>query len=568
MIPWEQMSGDEVERLIAALISVGHPRANRITPSRGDRGMDVVDWCDDGSLVVYQVKRYTGPLRPGQVRDIESSLHTMLDKVAAERPVSRWHLVMPWSPTPERVDWLDGLRRELDPIDLRWDDRARLDAWAASQPQILDFFVAGRGSPRDDLLVEALRSKLPDPDALEGSSLLGVAEAHLRYLNRVLDRIDPFYRYDIRHFFGPDAQTDARHVATAGASDAVATRFVTLEDGTVRSVSIRPKTALAQEVSPLTIEAEIRLAPENRDAVQAFHDFGTPVERVPARIVSAGPPGFAVEAVEGFITLTPTVEVADLPDTEIALVGEDGADVVAVELGRLERTRSPDGRGARMVARSRDEAFLFTVTVRDRGPQAEINVTWSLTPAQLVGLAPHVALRAARAAVAFNGRGTFTWRQAAGGSSIASVPNEVADQTRGHVNLVEYLEALLDVQRVVSDRLVVPDLTTEPDEARDSVLSAARLLRGETLFTSLSPPVEVLEAEWTATPGAGVRSDMDFSCHVGGRRVILPGKVEFETATTRLSGAAAAPGSVTLEPEVGYYALRLAGPPSGLGDRD
>lgn len=559
MIPWEQMSGDEAERLIAALISVDHPRANRITPSRGDRGMDVVDLEDDGSVVVYQVKRYTGPLRSGQVRDVESSLQTMLDKVAAERAVKRWHLIMPWNPTPERLDWLDGLRRKIDPIELRWDDRTRLDAWAASQPQILDYFVPGRGSPRDELLHEALQSKLPDGAALEGSSLLGVAQAHLQHLSRVLDRVDPFYRYDIRHFAGPDAQADARRAARAGASDAVATRFVTLDDGTVRSVSISPKTALAQEVSPLTIEAEIRVSPEHRDAMQAFHDFGTALERVPARIVSAGPPGFAAESVEGFITLTPMVEIADLPDTEIALVGDDGFDVVSVELGRLERTRSPDGRGARMVARSRDEAFRLTVTIRDRGSQAEINVTWSLTPKQLAGLAPHVALRAARAAIAFNGPGTFTWRQAAGGLSIASVPNEVGDHTQGHADLVEYLEALTAVQRVVNERLTVPDLTDEPEDDRHSVLGAAKLLRGETLFTALSPPVEVLAAEWADTPGAGIRSEMDFSCHVGGRRVVLPGKVEFEAAASRLSDAPAAPGSVAIEPEVGYYSLRLAG---------
>jgi hypothetical protein len=69
----------------------------------------------------------------------------------------------------------------------------------------------------------------------------------------------------------------------------------------------------------------------------------------------------------------------------------------------------------------------------------------------------------------------------------------------------------------------------------------------------------VTVAEWADTPGAGIKSEMDFSCHIGGARVVLPGKVEFETATSRLSDAPAAPGSVALEPEVGYYALRLAG---------
>jgi hypothetical protein len=55
-VNWEREPGEKVEEFAAALLLLKHPHGNRITPSRGDRGVDVRVWSLDG-YDIYQVKR-------------------------------------------------------------------------------------------------------------------------------------------------------------------------------------------------------------------------------------------------------------------------------------------------------------------------------------------------------------------------------------------------------------------------------------------------------------------------------------------------------------------------------
>jgi hypothetical protein len=61
-INWELEPGEKIEEFVAALLLLRHPGpGNRITPSRGDRGVDVRLVYLDG-IGFFQVKRYPRPL--------------------------------------------------------------------------------------------------------------------------------------------------------------------------------------------------------------------------------------------------------------------------------------------------------------------------------------------------------------------------------------------------------------------------------------------------------------------------------------------------------------------------
>jgi hypothetical protein len=71
-VNWEREPGEKVEEFVAALLLLEHPAGNLITPSRGDRGVDIRVPNPDG-FDIYQVKRYTRPLTSRQAKEIETS---------------------------------------------------------------------------------------------------------------------------------------------------------------------------------------------------------------------------------------------------------------------------------------------------------------------------------------------------------------------------------------------------------------------------------------------------------------------------------------------------------------
>ncbi|MFD0884251.1 hypothetical protein ACFQ08_06765 [Streptosporangium algeriense] len=39
-VNWEREPGEKIEEFVAAMLLIEHPHGNRITPSRGDQGVD------------------------------------------------------------------------------------------------------------------------------------------------------------------------------------------------------------------------------------------------------------------------------------------------------------------------------------------------------------------------------------------------------------------------------------------------------------------------------------------------------------------------------------------------
>ena len=53
-IPWERISGDDVETIIAVYVCRENPDAVKVRPSRGDGGIDLLHKRDDDTYDVYK----------------------------------------------------------------------------------------------------------------------------------------------------------------------------------------------------------------------------------------------------------------------------------------------------------------------------------------------------------------------------------------------------------------------------------------------------------------------------------------------------------------------------------
>lgn len=100
-VNWEREPGDTVEEFVEALVlTTANPRAVRITPSRGDRGVDILAPIGKDQFDVYQVKRYTRPFgrSSSEERSIADSWDRFVSEFLPSYNIRRWNLVMPWNP--------------------------------------------------------------------------------------------------------------------------------------------------------------------------------------------------------------------------------------------------------------------------------------------------------------------------------------------------------------------------------------------------------------------------------------------------------------------------------------
>lgn len=100
-VNWERCSGEQVEEFVAAMLLLRNPHGNLITPSQGDRGIDIQIEAETGGYDIYQVKKYATTLTASQKKAIERSWQTFLNQTVGRIQVNSWNLALPCNPTPE-----------------------------------------------------------------------------------------------------------------------------------------------------------------------------------------------------------------------------------------------------------------------------------------------------------------------------------------------------------------------------------------------------------------------------------------------------------------------------------
>lgn len=369
-IEWSRYSGEDIEHAIAMFIASEDQYAEKISPSRGDGGIDIL--VRYPRTIVYQVKGFSGPLKAGQKKQILDSMKALsADNRWSELDVDEWHLVMPWDPTPEAENWLIDQGKQLGMKGVVWDGMARCEAWAAKHHEITDYYFNGSRETvieMADAFVERgqLRNLIPEGADKE---IVDVRDSLSSVLDQ-LNRLDPHYTYGIST--GPSIATFPEAFDMLPAPQAPESVFSTFQvvNGQLVRINVFAKSSLSTELRPISIHSSLTAvqgSPEH-EAIQKSLRYGVPLhlESGVKDIEVDAPGGLSGSAAEGAIILTPSAgNLANAPELRIVEIDE-GFD----ELGSLELDREYIGTGVP----DDDGIPGFSTRLRDRSGALDIEL--------------------------------------------------------------------------------------------------------------------------------------------------------------------------------------------------
>ncbi|MBO2461469.1 hypothetical protein [Actinomadura violacea] len=475
---WEREPGEIVEEFVAAMLLLDHPHGNQITPSRGDRGVDICVRHPDG-FDIYQVKRYADKLTAKQAKDIARSWRTFVDKALPVLPVRSWTLVTPWEPTNERLEWLDKLTAGHG-IRVEWMGGRILDGMAAQRPSLVEYFFGDGGERLQRLMAEALHAGKEVPAQAAGDDLLAAVIGRHQALTVALNELDPFYRYEVEVRAGKvsDQPWDAD---THSDPMIVLVQYQQLDAVTYLVMRLIALSAESTRLRPIVMSSELTAAPgtPQAQALADFREFGAPLQDMPGRIFDVtGPPGITELPGQGRISIWPR-PVQNMPDLEVRALSPDGSVVQTLDMVEVEISSAAAGPGVWIAAR--DRSGVLRLELRLNG--AERN-TLEIIPMPLAGRVPAEVLPALRLIALLEDDNALVLAVRSGGKPIGPVwqdlKSSLTSQAKSHVPM---LEALQTIQAHTYERVEIPDLPAGPLYAKwwGRVLNIARILNGEQL---------------------------------------------------------------------------------------
>lgn len=472
-VNWERTPGETVEEYVEALIlTTVNPRAIRITPSRGDKGVDILAPVGD-KYDVYQVKRYTRPFgkSSNEENSIVDSWNRFVEEFLPIYPIRRWNLVMPWNPSTERHSWMMNELTAGAEIERDWLGRGTLDAWSAQNQPLFEYFFGNGRDRMMELLASALNAAREVPSTT-GEPLLDAVLARELDLTRQLDEVDPFYRYETAIRKGRLTESVLDQASSVDPTAALVT-FREIEGDFYQQVSVYPKCRESGRLRPISTTFSFADTADE-GTLQAAHDmlaYGTePDKPIPVNIVrSEGPPG--AEATNGPALLYVfNMDQPAHPDLELRL-GER----------RLAFTNIIMTRGFNGVQVSGDAeggVFKVIITFHNGGKSREIAVETT----SIGGKLPHTVI----SGLEFMGE----WTDGEGAVLALPYGKELLDfgtlpgANSFHEQATEWLKIakdLIQLQPKSSSQLLMPTSLTTAEAG--AIADAVRLLSGEKLET-------------------------------------------------------------------------------------
>lgn len=341
-VTWSEYSGEDIERAVAMFVATEHPTAVRITPSRGDGGVDILDRGE--RTIVYQVKGFHSPLTSGQQAQVKKSVDRLVsDPRWADLKVDEWHLVTPCNPSQERLEWLRKYVKSKGLPDPVWDGRDRCDAWAAKYPYIVDYFFHGSQQTVQEAasrLLEGFRLKelvAGVPDDLRIDDVKEGMSKAVAFLNER----DPYYAYGLA--VGPPTDlVDSLRQATGHPN--LVTAIHQGDKGVVVRIDVFAKTSMSSQERPITVDVRMKAAlgsPEE-ESIQEFLKFGTPLT-LPLGAVDAdfdGPDALRQSMSDGALSILPASGADDgEPQLRLVVFDREGTQVTSLLMEREYTTQ-------------------------------------------------------------------------------------------------------------------------------------------------------------------------------------------------------------------------------------
>lgn len=483
-VNWERCSGEQVEKFVAAMLLLRNPHGNLITPSQGDRGIDIQIEAETGGYDIYQVKKYATTLNASQKKAIERSWQTFLDQTAGRIHVNSWNLALPCNPTPENLDWFEKLTSSSG-ITTQWYGRTQLDTWAAESPQLVDYFF-GEGKKRSDDLLQQVFSilSISSPSSKdEPTPALDVILSKANDIINVLDNVDPFYRYECEFRYGNLEELSKKYFSHDRCEQTAAfISFYQQKDSNITTVlRVTPKCAESYRFRPIAFNMNLRADPdtEAHSVLRDFIQYGIPPQNIQATIEDVqSPPGGPLPG-KGTISLIDYSEQDKLPPLEVRLSPkENDGETIVVDVEHISHGIAPTGKGSylRLSDRSNVATITLLVTAANNlgGLRVECNAFDGKKPSEVLpGLRLIDGLR--------NG-GILELVVRDGGPQVFKVRSDGAaihELRAAARKIVAYVESLMEIQKHTFLMVTVPAMDAVTEEDMNSTIEVARLLRGE-----------------------------------------------------------------------------------------
>lgn len=198
-IPWDALAKNPraSESLVTLLMLRLRGRAQAVDGSGGDGGRDLFEYTEDGQLVIYEAKSFTGRMDGGRRTQVVRSLTS-----AARHQPDHWDLLVPIDANPSEQRWFDSLRKEF-PFVRHWLGRSWLDQELAAHPDLVRYALEESGDYILERIVEA---------RAERDVLLSVPDyvGRVRALHARGQEISPHYA--LHTSLGADGQSVVRLV--------------------------------------------------------------------------------------------------------------------------------------------------------------------------------------------------------------------------------------------------------------------------------------------------------------------------------------------------------------------
>jgi hypothetical protein len=356
-VEWTRLEGNDVEAVVAMFVNREQPNSVRITPSRGDGGVDILDRgaAADRSDVVHQVKSYCGPLSSRQKDEVEESLRTLVeDPRWAELHVTTWYLVTPWDPTPEAEAWLQGLGNRHG-ITAVWRGLTYVEQLAAKYPDIVDYYLHG-GRNR----IEETYKSVVALVGVDSGERLDVPSVTAR-IQKALPTLDtdPHYRYEFRFGEGgfPSPPSRPGLVMTSMSGD--------VHGGPWVAVDIIARCAASVQERPITIAGRF-VAESGSDFEKTLRDFfsyGSPFTSPEGAYEGEvdAPGGLGGRLEQARVRALPVGDdLGENPQLHVEILDPGGTVLAAADLNRVDRSHG--AKGVRVVLEEVHHVF----TIEDR----------------------------------------------------------------------------------------------------------------------------------------------------------------------------------------------------------
>lgn len=485
-VNWERRSGEQVEEFVAAMLLLRNPHGNLITPSQGDRGVDIQIKAKTGGYDIYQVKKYASALSPSQKKAIKHSWKTFLAQTAGRIQINSWNLALPYDPTPENLDWFEKLTGDSG-ITTQWYGRTQLDTWAADSPQLVDYYF-GEGKKRSDDLLRQMMSILNIPSHSSNDVPAPTLDTILSKANDIislLDNVDPFYRYECEFRHGNLEELSKKYSAHGQSEQTAA--FISFyqqkNSNTTTVLRVTPKCAESYHFRPIALNMTLRAehGTEAHSALRDFIQYGIPPQNIQATIDDVqSPPGGPLPG-KGIISLIDYSEQDKLPPLEVRFSpNEDDGETIVVDVEDISHGVAPSGEGSYLRFSVRSNVATITLLATAANELADLRVECNT----LDGRKPSEVLPGLRLIAGLRNGGELELGVRDGGPQIFKARSSGSDNREmrsAAQKIVAYVESLMEIQKHTFLKVTVPVMEAVTKEDMDSTMEVARLLRGETV---------------------------------------------------------------------------------------